>query len=214
VKTFKVLGLLLTYPEQEWLDAMSEMAAVLREEALLPSERLQPFEDLMVALRSTDVYTSQENYVALFDRSRSLSLHLFEHVHGDSRDRGQAMVDLKRVYAERGLYFSANELPDFLPVFLEYLSVLPFEEAQAQLDDTVHILAGLGARLKKRGSPYHAVFAALLHLGAAPKSAIHAAETAPEPKEEDLDEAWEDKPVTFGGASPQKQVINFVRRAV
>jgi len=102
----------------------------------------------------------------LFDRTRSLSLHLFEHVHGESRDRGQAMIDLKALYEQHGLAIGASELPAFLPLFLEFLSTLPFQEAQEHLAQTVHILSAVAERLRKRHSPYEAVFRALTALAA------------------------------------------------
>ena len=101
-----------------------------------------------------DAYDAQERYVLLFDRTRSLSLHLFEHVHGESRDRGQAMVDLMAMYEEDGFEIDTKELPDYLPMFLEYLSMKPRAEAVQLLDETAHILAALRERLKKRQSVY------------------------------------------------------------
>ena len=103
----------------------------------------------------------------LFDRTRSLSLHLFEHVHGESRDRGQAMIDLKTQYEQHNLFMSAAELPDFLPLFLEYLSVLPAAEACETLGQPAHIFAAMAERLRKRKSAYEAVFRALVALATA-----------------------------------------------
>ena len=157
-------------------------------------------------LSTGDLYDLQERYGLLFDRTRSLSLHLFEHVHGESRDRGQAMIDLKAMYETNGLLVSANELPDFLPLFLEYLSTRPATEACAALGQPAHILAAMAERLRKRGSAYEAAFRALGALAAAkPKPedvAILMQEPDPDPLDlAALDAAWEDEPVTFGPGS-------------
>src|SRR5207244_13070491 len=96
-----------------------------------------------------DLYDLQERYVLLFDRTRSLSLHLFEHVHGESRDRGQAMIDLKNQYENAGLEISATELPDFVPLFLEFLSTRPRADAYELLGQPAHILSAMAERLRK-----------------------------------------------------------------
>src|SRR5205823_11381964 len=119
-------------------------------------------------LAADDLFDLQERYVWLFDRTRSLSLNLYEHVHGETRDRGPAMVALLELYRSQGLDLSANELPDFLPVFLEFLSTLPTARAASLLGEASHVLSALGERLHKRASPYRAVFGALSALAADP----------------------------------------------
>ncbi len=139
----------------------------------------------------------------LFDRTRSLSLHLFEHVHGESRDRGQAMIDLQNLYETHGLSIGTTELPDFLPLFLEYLSTRPMAESRELLGQTAHIIAALGERLTKRGSPYAALFGALVDVAAVDpvRAEVDAVLAVPDTDPDDpaaLDAAWEDRPVTFG----------------
>src|SRR5690606_39570854 len=112
-------------------------------------------------LKTHDLIALQENYVATFDRQPACSLHLFEHVHGESRDRGQAMVDLLQEYRRHGLEPGAAELPDHVPLFLEFLGVIEPAQAGALLDDAIHVLAAIGARLARDGSPYSTVFAVL-----------------------------------------------------
>ena len=145
----------------------------------------------------------QSLYVDLFDRTRSLSLNLYEHVHGEGRDRGQAMVELLKLYDSHGLEFSAKELPDHLPVFLDFLSVLPAQDAAALLGEAAHVLEALRERLKKRRSAYARVFDALLALAAAEKnsSALQSLmqEGDDDPNDlEALDRAWAEEQVTFG----------------
>jgi nitrate reductase molybdenum cofactor assembly chaperone NarJ/NarW len=202
-KTFKVLSALLSYPTAELQQAGGELAAALDAERLVTGHLRAALQRLIDEIAAGDLYDLQERYTLLFDRTRSLSLHLFEHVHGESRDRGQAMIDLKAMYDQAGLDISASELPDFLPLFLEYLSTLPVNEACATLGQPAHILAALGERLRKRKSPYEAVFRALSTVAAAkPKPedvAILMQEPDPDPLDlAALDAAWEDEPVTFG----------------
>ena len=172
-------------------------------DSLMPGAVWRQLSKLTTELATNDLYDLQERYVLLFDRTRSLSLHLFEHVHGESRDRGQAMIDLKSQYERNGLAMSAAELPDFLPLFLEYLSTRPLAESCESLGQPAHIFAALAERLRKRQSPYEAVFRALVALAAAkPKDdEVSALLTLPDPEPTDLaalDAAWEDEPVNFG----------------
>ena len=139
--TFKVLSVLLNYPTAELQQAVPEMRKVLEAEKLLPRAEARALGRLLDEFETGEFYDLQERYVLLFDRTRSLSLHLFEHVHGESRDRGQAMVDLQNLYGEKGLELGISELPDFLPVFLEFLSLLPRAEAYDFLGQPAHILA-------------------------------------------------------------------------
>jgi len=204
ILTLKALSRLLTYPTPELVEIVSPLAEVLAEEALVDPQVRADLAPLLAALADADIYDLQEAYVGLFDRTRRLSLHLFEHVHGESRDRGQAMVDLAALYEKGGLAITANELPDFLPLFLEYAATRPREEALALLADVDHILATLEERLAERGSDYAAVFTALRSLhGAAevtPRSRA-TGEAAADPLADDLatlDKEWEESVVTFG----------------
>jgi nitrate reductase delta subunit len=202
-KTFKVLSALLSYPTAELQQAAGELAAALDADGLITGHARTALQRLIDDIAGGDLYDLQERYTLLFDRTRSLSLHLFEHVHGESRDRGQAMIDLKAMYEQAGLDISASELPDFLPLFLEYLSTLPANDACATLGQPTHILTALAERLRKRKSPYEAVLRALAALAAAkPKPedvAILMQEPDPDPLDlAALDAAWEDEPVTFG----------------
>ena len=205
-RTFKGLSALLTYPTTELQQAAGEIAAVFDAERLLPAPIRRQLQTLLDELATGDLYDLQERYVLLFDRTRSLSLHLFEHVHGESRDRGQAMIDLKAQYEQAGLFISAAELPAFLPLFLEYLSVLAASQACETLGQPAHIFAALAERLRKRQSFYEAVFRALVALASAkPKDdEVSALLQQPDPDATDLaalDAAWEDAPVNFGPGS-------------
>jgi nitrate reductase molybdenum cofactor assembly chaperone NarJ/NarW len=200
--TYKVLAALLVYPEQELIESLEEMAVALEAEGALPAAERRGLAALMVDLRSSDLMDAQARYVALFDQSRSLSLHLYEHSHGESRDRGQAMVNLLNHYRAHGLEPAASELPDFLPLFLEFLSTRPAGEAGALLGQASEVVALLRARLERRGAPYAGVFRAIEALapGRADDAAIRetVAGEVRDDTPEALDRAWEEAPVTFG----------------
>ncbi|MFG1317514.1 nitrate reductase molybdenum cofactor assembly chaperone [Xanthobacter autotrophicus] len=199
--TFKALSALLAYPGEDLVAAAPAIADVLALEGLVAEPARAGLAPLLEELAQDDLFALQESYVGLFDRTRRLSLHLFEHVHGESRDRGQAMVDLAALYEKGGLVLVANELPDYLPLFLEFLSTRPLPEARGLITDIGHILASLEERLIARNSAYAAVFAALRTL--ATDGAVAAPSPAPasaEPVDDlaALDAAWEETAVTFG----------------
>jgi nitrate reductase delta subunit len=203
IKALKALSALLTYPSAELQRAAGEISEAIESEPALSMPVRDQLHRLLRELASSDLYDLQERYVLLFDRTRSLSLHLFEHVHGESRDRGQAMVDLKAQYGNAGLELDSTELPDFLPLFLEYASTLPAPEARDALAQPAHIFAALAERLRKRHSAYEAVFRALVALSAVmPKGdEVSALLALPDPDANDLaalDAAWEDEEVRFG----------------
>ena len=202
-RTLKALSALLTYPTAGLVEASGEISEALDKDRRIPASVRDQLHRLLNELASSDLYDLQERYVLLFDRTRSLSLHLFEHVHGESRDRGQAMIDLKSQYEAAGLMMSVSELPDFLPLFLEYAATRPASEASELLGQPAHIFAAIGERLRKRRSAYEAVFRALVAIAAAkPKDEeVSALLNLPDPDADDLvalDAAWEDEPVNFG----------------
>jgi nitrate reductase molybdenum cofactor assembly chaperone NarJ/NarW len=203
MRILRVLSALLSYPTEDSVAALNEIGEAIENERLVPAREREALLTLVHDLRGRDIYDLQERYVLLFDRTRSLSLHLFEHVHGESRDRGQAMVDLRALYEAKGLVGAGNELPDFTPLFLEFLSTLDPAEALPFLSEPAHVFTALAERLHKRKSPYEAVFRALTAIAKVQPDetllAILRAEPDPEPDDlEALDEAYEDAPVDFG----------------
>jgi nitrate reductase delta subunit len=201
MKTLKVLSALLCYPQPEIQAALGEMAEALDQENRLPEDQQRALRAFMNRLERTDLMELQERYVATFDRGRALSLHLFEHVHGQSRDRGQAMVNLLEVYHRHGFELDARELPDYIPLFLEYLAQRPAEEALELLAEAMHVLSLLGARLAERGSDYHAIFDALAALVGEPAEIEdirrQAATEGPDETIVNMDKIWEEEAVTF-----------------
>ena len=207
--TLKVLSHLLSYPEAETLAALDEMTAVIEQEKLLPEAHIKPVLAIINSYRGADLLDLQERYVALFDRGRYLSLHIFEHVHGESRDRGQAMVNLLQMYEAHGFEMSTHELPDYIPLFLEFLSQQEPAEAVKLLQDAMLVLSLLGARLAERGSEFQAIFAALESIAGEPVgiNEIRQQASTENPDETILhmDEIWEEEAVSFMGAGDSCQ---------
>ncbi|SFM68612.1 MULTISPECIES: nitrate reductase molybdenum cofactor assembly chaperone [Rugamonas] len=184
MKSYKILSALLQYPEPELIAALPELELALAERP----EWQARLRKLFAHLNSETLIDLQQQYVMTFDRNPSQSLHLFEHIHGESRDRGQAMVDLLAEYRAHGMDMVGNDLPDYVPLFLEFLSMQDEEEALRLLGDAIHVLAHIGRKLAANGSTYSAVFDILEAV--CPVKA----EVLEEPPVRDMDEALE----TFG----------------
>ncbi|WP_112312090.1 nitrate reductase molybdenum cofactor assembly chaperone [Pseudogemmobacter bohemicus] len=202
-RTLKALSLTLSYPTAELQAAMPEIGAILAADPRLTAATRAALQRLSHDLGQGDLFDVQESYVMLFDRSRTLSLNLFEHVHGESRDRGGAMVSLIETYRAAGFEPATTELPDHLPVLLEFLSTRPFAEVQETLADAAHIFDALGTRLVRRTSRYDAAFAALSQLANVQVNADALAGMLAQPDDdptdlEALDAVWEETEVTFG----------------
>ena len=211
--SLRVLAHLLRYPDAELRTHLDELADALQLEAALPGKRLDELLALIRRLDTQDPLQTESDYVELFDRGRSTALHLFEHVHGDSRDRGPAMIDLIQTYEQAGLYLGPEELPDHLPVLLEFASTQPPQQAREFLAETAHIVRKIFSALLKRASPYASVLAAVLEL------AGEKVEAVPVPAEPPMDESWAE-PEVFGGCSTegqarpgQPQPVRIVRNA-
>lgn len=189
----RAVGALVSYPHAEIREALPEIAQVVSDTALLSEADRKAILSLIATLRALDPMEAEECYVELFDHSRATSLHLFEHLHGEARDRGQAMVELKHIYEQGGFELSPRELPDYLPVLLEYLSCRDLPEARDMLGDCADILRGIGEAVARRNSPYIAIFQALLSIaGAAPVDIASASRKRP--KAQDLDREWAEQP--------------------
>lgn len=209
--SLRVLARLLSYPDAQLRGNLLEMRqALLSEKAIAPA-RLEELNALINGLARGNALDNEAEYVEVFDRGRATSLHLFEHVHGDSRDRGPAMIDLAQTYEKAGLFLGPNEMPDYLPVVLEFVSTQPPKEARAFLGEMAHIFNAIFNALQQRNSPYASVLGALLELSGEKAHPVKI--VADEP----LDTSWEE-PVVFDGCSvkgqtkpDQPQPIHFVK---
>ncbi len=197
-KSLRVLGRLLGYPDTELLGNLRELGEALHEERALGAQRLAELDAMMAALAGAQPLEAEAAYVELFDRGRATSLHLFEHVHGDSRDRGPAMIDLAQTYEKAGMYLAEGEMPDFLPVVLEFTSTQPAREAREFLAEMAHIFNAIFTALQQRGSAYACVLGALLELAGEKAQPVEIA------AEESIDAVWQE-PVVFDGCSSKGQ---------
>lgn len=211
--SLRVLAALLSYPDAGMRGHLPEMCEILRDESALSAARQTELEALIESLAGADALESEANYVELFDRGRGTSLHLFEHVHGDSRDRGPAMIDLAQTYEKAGLYLAPGELPDYLPAVLEFVSTQPPAEARSFLGEMAHIFNAIFSALQQRASPYASVLGALLELAGEKAQPVTLA------AEPSLDESWAE-PQVFDGCSSkgqakpgQPQPIHIIRKS-
>ena len=196
--TLRVLARLLGYPDAELRAHLDEMRQALHHEAALTPARLAEVESLMAAIGAQSAIDAEADYVQLFDSGRRTSLQLFEHVHGDSRDRGPAMIDLAQTFEKAGLYLAEGEMPDHLPVVLEYASTQPPREARAFLAEMAHILNVIFNALQQRQSRYASALGALIELAGEKAAPVQL------PDEEGLDDSWAE-PEAFGGCSSAGQ---------
>lgn len=196
--TLRVIAALLGYPDPWQRDHLAEMRSLLRTDNALQASRLNEIEDLIARLQVGEPLEIEAAYVELFDRGRATSLHLFEHVHGDSRERGPAMIDLGQTYESAGLVLKEGELPDYLPALLEFVSTQPAREAKAFLAEIAHLLKAVFGALRERDSGYASLLGALLEMAGQKAEAV---QPAPEPA---LDESWAE-PAAFDGCSTQGQ---------
>lgn len=210
--SLRVLALLLGYPDAHLRSLLPSLAFAIDAEGALPAGRRDELRSLIREMERADPIELEARYVELFDRGRATSLHLFEHVHGDSRDRGPAMIDLTQTYERAGLLLGPNELPDHLCVVLEFASTQPPALARDFLGEMAHILNAIFSALRKRDSRYASVLAAVLEL------AGHKPEAVVVQDDDPMDQSWAE-PVVFDGcstkgqASPgQPQPIHIVRR--
>jgi len=193
----RALGALLSYPRQEMREALPEIVGVIRSSPLIVPRERDGLLVLIDVLGEGELLAAEERYVDLFDRGRGASLNLFEHLHGEGRDRGGAMVDLKRLYERNGFELATVELPDYLPVVLEYLSCRDLEEAHALLADCAHLMRRIGEALIARASPYAAVLQALLVIaGGKPIDATSVPRARD--RDENLDRDWGEQPAFAG----------------
>ncbi|MDQ9090145.1 nitrate reductase molybdenum cofactor assembly chaperone [Pseudoalteromonas haloplanktis] len=199
----KLLSRLIDYPCEELHDHKADLLALVASDDKLPEDVKAPLCEFIEQRLSMDLLDWQAEYDGLFERGRSLSLLFFEHVHGESRDRGQAMIDLIEQYKLAGLNIGVRELPDYVPLYLEFVATQPIDAQAGWLQDVAHIMALLTARLQKRENNYQAVFAAVLALSGVEVELAEIHQQIADEKRDDtkeaIDKVWEEEAVTFGG---------------
>lgn len=211
----RALARLVEYPEQELVNHISEIDDVINKNAVFNKSITSGLLDLTKLIRANDLLELQEQYVDCFDRGRQTSLHLFEHVHGDSRERGQAMVDLLDTYKQTGYVLDGKELPDHLVIVLEFASTLDEKTAKSFLSEMTHIFDALYTGLAKRNSLYAWIIAAAIDFSGEKVKLVEL-----KPVETTMDEEWEE-PAAFGGCSTkgqskpdEAQPVHFVKKGI
>ncbi len=199
----RALSGLLAYPDAQLRAALPEITEAIKQADVLEVQRRQQLVALADGIARSDPLDAEGRYVDLFDRGRHTSLNLFEHVHGDGRQRGPAMLELRQRYLDAGMEPVADELPDHLPLLLEYLSCRDLAEVRDTIGEIAHILRQLGNTLLKKDSRYASVMAALLELGG--EKGLDA--SAPVPPPDDLDKTWEEKPA-FAPPEPNPAITS------
>lgn len=195
-----IISLLMDYPNDnspEFLDQVQQHIL----QSQLSEENKKSVTQLLQHFGHYSLLDLQSDYDSMFERGRSLSLHLFEHIHGESRDRGQAMVNLQQQYRDAGLEIDVKELPDYLPLYLEFLSTQGEDNARIGLEEVAPILAVLACRLDQRENVYASIFHSLIELSGVEinlsevKTQIH--DEKPDNTPDALDKVWEDEAVSF-----------------
>lgn len=200
MRCLRVFAYLLDYPTPGLVADCEALLAYLVDLPLTQAQQ-QGLTDFVQSRCAGDLLAWQADYDGLFERGRALSLHLFEHVHGESRDRGQAMVDLLAQYRAAGLELAAKELPDYLPLYLEFLSTQGEDNARLGLEEVAHVLGLLTVRLRQRGSDYAPLMETLLALSGARVDLAdlqqQLAGEIPDHTPAALDKVWEEEAVSF-----------------
>lgn len=199
IKSYKILSLLLSYPNAELQEFLPQAINELQNEALLQPDKVKEIALFVSHFGKMELTDWQAEYVQLFDHSRSASLHLFEHIKGDSKDRGQAMVDLIGFYSDKGWSLAASELPDYLPVLLEFLSLGDIHDAAEILNEPVHIINRIYLALKEKENPYRHLLSAVISLSAKQPDEKATELIIQNDNPSDPDADYEEKPIEFGG---------------
>ena len=166
MQVFKLLSALLDYPTPEFLEELREalvevgegcakdlVLALDRDQIFAPEERLTVAR-FIEGLLATDATEAQGRYVQTFDLTPEHSLHLTHHIFGEEKTRGPALIDLSEYLKTFGFGHAETELPDFLPLLLEFVSELREDEARVFLGDAGKVLKVIADNLEKAGSPY------------------------------------------------------------
>ena len=154
MKLYKLLSALLEYPDQDLLDHLAEVRQALAESLDVSDGERAAVMRFLDHLDDTDLTALQADYVQTFDLTPEHSLHLTHHLFGDDKNRGPALIDLAELYKDYGVQVAANELPDYLPLVLEFTAYLEDSEARVFLSDAAKVFAVLATNLEKAESPY------------------------------------------------------------
>ena len=206
--TIKALGALLHYPQQELIEALDDIQQIINTESLLSPEQISALGRCIAGMRNQALLDLQEQYVQLFDTNPKHALYLFQHLYGDTPQRGPALADLIGMYRDYGYQPTAKELPDYLPLYCEFAAQFPQAEARVLLGRALPVLELMAQRLEAAGSAYAAVFSALCSLAERSEDTAAIEQLLSDRirggKHQTLDEAWQERPVSFTAADEQR----------
>ena len=158
----KVLSILLQYPDDEFIQSFAELKEAVEE---IPQvEQRQKCMIFLNYLSNTPLIRLQQEYTATFDLNPATSLNLTYHKWGDGRERGNALLGFHQLYATGGYDITSCELPDYLPMLLEFLSINHQECDFSFLGQYWVELKAIGALLEESGSPYGGLFEIVLDI--------------------------------------------------
>lgn len=157
MRLYKILSVLLEYPDQELIDHLPELHSEIDTCLDMDDAERVAMRQFLAHLQGTPLTTLQADYVQTFDLTAEHSLHLTHHLFGDDKNRGPALIDLGELYKDYGVEVVTNELPDYLPLILEFAAYLDDSEASVFLADANKVLGVLADNLNIAGSPYAAL---------------------------------------------------------
>ena len=148
---YHLLSKFLDYPSEALQSALPDIWVKLDD---MPDHERKHISNFLVHLHWEDLTDWQALYVRTFDMIPDNALYLTHHLFGDDKNRGPALIDLSEFYKDYGLELAANELPDFLPLMLEFAAQLEPSEAKMFFSKWTKVLAQLAMNLEKIESPY------------------------------------------------------------
>jgi nitrate reductase delta subunit len=157
MRLYKMLSVLLEYPDQELIDHLAELREEIDTCIDMDDAESIAMRRFLAHLECMPLTELQADYVKTFDLTAENSLHLTHHLFGDDKNRGPALIDLGELYKDYGVEVVTNELPDYLPLILEFAAYLDDSEASVFLADANKVLGVLADNLGKAGSPYAAL---------------------------------------------------------
>ena len=151
----KVLSVMLHYPDDEFILSLEELKEAVEE---IPQvEQREKCMIFLSYLSSNPLIRLQEEYTSTFDLNPTTSLNLTYHKWGDARERGNALAELNCLYREAGYESCNDDLPDYLPLVLEFLSINKLANSFSFLGQYCDQVKVVGSRLREKDSPYSGI---------------------------------------------------------
>ena len=154
MQVFAVISKLIDYPDSELIENLDSVIEYIKDSSEIATDEKEILMEFVSWMRSHTSIKLQETYVETFDMVPEHDLHLTHHIFGDDRQRGPALIDLSEHFKNEGLEVKEGEIPDFLPLLLEYASTLDDIKSREFLGDAKKIITIIADNLDKAKSPY------------------------------------------------------------